>query len=135
MNKTEIKRKFLVLAGLFFLGGCMQVKALPHMDELLTLKDYSDEKDGQAKWVEERQKVFEQLLSAVKDGSVKNYPSQDAVTAQFGRPVLSESVQDQGRSLTRWLYRHPIQKFATDRVYLYFTSDGHLKKSEHVPAS
>jgi len=135
MRKTEIKIKFLIVAGAAFLSGCMQLKALPHMDELLTLKDYSDEKDGQAQWVGERQKAFEQLLSAVKDGSIKNYPSQDAVTAQFGQPVLSESVQDQGRSLTRWLYLHPIQKFATDRVYLYFTSDGHLLKSEHVQSS
>jgi hypothetical protein len=113
----------------------MQAKALPHMDELLTLKAYSDEKDGQHKWVDAEEERFEHILAAARDGSIKNYSSQSAVLDEFGEPVLRDEVTDNGQPLSRWLYRHPIQKSATDRVYLYFSSDGHLLKSEHVPAT
>jgi hypothetical protein len=118
-----------------FSAGCMQVKALPHMDELLMLKGYSEEKDAQIKWVEGRKQVFEQLVSVVKDGSIKNYPSQESVVQAFGDPVLSDRIQQDNQPVTRWLYRHPIQKFATDRVYLYFNADGHLLKSELIPST
>jgi hypothetical protein len=116
-----------------FSAGCMQAKALPHMNELLTLKAYSEEKDDQSKWVESRQKSFGLLLASVKDGSIKGYAGEDSIVRTFGEPVLKETVEDPGGPLTRWLYRHPIQKYATDRVYLYFTSDGRLTKSEHIP--
>jgi len=126
------KRTALIILVLFPLAGCMQVKALPHMDELLTLKAYSDERDAQSKWVEGQQQIFERLLSAVKNGSIKNFPNRDAVLAEFGRPVLTEKIEQDGQSVSRWLYRNPIQKFAIDRVLLHFSPDGRLIKFEHI---
>ena len=114
--------------------GCMQLKAVPHMDELLTLQAYSDEKESQIQWVEGKQKQFEDLLSAVKDGSIKNYVGQNAVAEAFGPPVISDQIEEQGQPVTRWLYRHQIQRFVGDRVYLYFKSDGQLIKSELIPS-
>ncbi len=116
-------------------AGCMQLKAVPHMDELLRIKDYSDEHDGQTAWIEGEVKKFNSLLAAVRDGSIKNYPNQNAVVTEFGQPVLADNVPESPQAVTRWLYRHPIQKFATDRVYLYFDINGQLLKSEHIPSS
>jgi len=116
-----------------FSAGCMQAKALPHMNELMTLKAYSEERDDQSKWVEGRQKAFNLLLASVKDGSIKDYSGRDSILQAFGEPVVKETIEDPDGPVTRWLYRHPIQKYATDRVYLYFTSDGRLVKSEHIP--
>jgi hypothetical protein len=111
----------------------MQAKALPHMNELLTLKSYSDEKEDQRQWVASKEEQFTHILKAVDDGSIKSYASQNAVIQEFGEPIIRDGIQDHGQVLTRWLYRHPIQRFASDRVYLYFSSDGHLTKSEHIP--
>jgi hypothetical protein len=116
-------------------SGCTQLKALPHLDQVMTLKDYSEEKDAQAKWIDGENKKFERLLTIVKNGSISGYPDQNSVLTEFGKPVVSESVQDAGSTATRWLYRHPIQKSATDRVYLYFDADGQMIRSEHIPAA
>jgi hypothetical protein len=124
----------IVLAITLVSCGCMQLKAVPHMDELLRIKDYSDEKDAQAKWIEGEVNTFERLLTSVRNGSIKSYPDHNAVAAEFGKPVLAEEVQDAGQTVSRWLYRHPIQKLATDRVYLYFDAGGQLVKSEHIPS-
>ncbi len=115
--------------------GCAKVGQLQHLDELLTLKAYSDEKDAQQKWVGEENKRFERLLAAVQNDSIQRYASRDAILKDFGSPVLTDIVEDKSQSLDRWLYRHPIQKFATDRVYLYFDSNDRLVKFEHVPSS
>jgi hypothetical protein len=134
MRKTDFTTKIFALGVLLTLGGCMQAKALPHMDELLVLKAYSDEKEAQRSWVGAENQKFERLLITVKDKSIKSYADQDAVLTEFGPPVISDHVKENDQTLTRWLYRHPIQRFATDRVYLYFSPDGHMLKSELIPS-
>lgn len=112
----------------------MQVKALPHMNELLTLKAYSEEKDAQSKQIEEQLRLFEKLLASVKDGSIRSYPNQEAVIQAFGPPVVTDRINYHfNQPLIRALYRHPIHKLAKDRVYLYFDVGGQLITSEHIP--
>ena len=125
---------FLVIVVVLF-TGCAKVGQLQHLDELLTLKGYSDEKEAQQKWVQEENERFERLSAAVKDGSIQSYTGRDAILKDFGSPVVSDMIEEKGQSLDRWLYRHPIQKLATDRVYLYFDPDGRLVKFEHIPSS
>lgn len=115
------------------LTGCAKVGQLQHLDELLTLKAYSDEKEAQQKWIEGENQRFQQLLTAVKDGSIQNYASRDVILKNFGSPVVSDVVSEKDQTLERWLYRHPIQKLASDRVYLYFDSNGRLTKFEQIP--
>ena len=117
------------------LSGCTQVKQLQNLDPLLTLKGYSDEKEGQEKWVSQEVKRFENILAAVKDKSVEHFSTQESFRQQFGEPVLVEHIPEGNTSIERWLYRHPIQKLATDRVYIFFDSNGHFLRYEHVTPS
>ena len=116
-------------------SGCTQVKQFQNLDELLVLKDYSDEKEAQGKWIDQETKRFELILAAAKDGSIKDFSTQMTIREHFGVPVLIEHVQEGGASVERWLYRHPIQKLAFDRVYIFFNSDGNLLRFENVVPS
>lgn len=115
------------------LAGCTQLKQLQHLDPLLTLKDFSDEREGQAQWVEEKTKKFEELLAAVQEGSISKTETKESLSERFEQPIVIDHVNDQGYPVERWLYRHPIQKLAADRVYFYFNADGRFLRFERVP--
>lgn len=121
---------------IFFLitlvAGCTQVKQLQNLDPLLTLKDFSDEKDSQQKWVDQEVARFELLLAAIDDGTIKDLATQEALRERFGDPVVVDQVQENNLTAQRWLYRHPIQKLASDRVYFFFDAEGHLLRSQRV---
>lgn len=122
-------------ALVLFLSGCTQLKQVQNLDELLTLKDFSDEKDSQQKWIDREVARFELLLTAIDDGSVKSLANQDAVRERFGDPVVVDEVQENNFPAQRWLYRHPIQKLASDRVYFFFDDNGRLLRYERVVPS
>lgn len=112
--------------------GCTQVKQLQNIDPLLALKGYSDEKEDQEKWIVQEVQKFENILAAVKNKSIAQYSTQESFRQQFGEPVLIEHIMDGNASIERWLYRHPIQKLATDRVHVFFDLNGHLLRYEHI---
>lgn len=114
------------------LTGCTQIKQLQNLEPLLTLKDFSEEKDDQAKWVEMELGKFEALNTAVSDGSIKNFTTKEAIREQFGEPVVIDYQLENNITVERWLYRHPIQKLASDRLYFLFDSDGRLLRFERV---
>jgi len=116
---------------MIILSGCAQARQIQNLDPLLTLKGYSDEKKDQERWVSQEAKRFENIVAAVKDRSVENFSTQESFRQQFGEPVLVEHIPDGNASMERWLYRHPIQKFATGRVYAFFDLNGHLLRCEH----
>ena len=127
-----MKKAVWTLCLVIVAGGCTQLKQVQNLDELLVLKDYADERDSQEKWVAQEEKRFQSLLAEVEQGTLARDAGRDAIAAKFGEPVVKESVPDSDRPVERWLYRHPIQKLANDRVYLYFDDQGHLLRYEHV---
>lgn len=118
-----------------FSAGCTQVKQVQNLDQLLVLKDYADEKDSQEKWVTEQAEKFKELAAAVENKSVNSFKDKESIRQQFGEPVLQEDIVENNIPVQRWLYRHPIQKLAEDRVYLYFDNKDQLVKAEHVVPS
>lgn len=114
------------------LMGCAQVKQVQNLDELLTLKEYSEEKGAQEKWIEEEAAKFDRILAAAQDGSIKSVATQPLILERFGDPVLKEHTELDNKSVERWLYRHPIQKLAFEKVYLFFDADGRLLKYELI---
>ena len=97
------------------------------MQELLTLKAYSEGKDDQAKYVAERDKQFEQLLEHVKAGTLDQEFSTDRKIAEaFGPPILTRNVEWENQPVVLWLYRYQVKYFNSDKVYLYFDAQGNL---------
>jgi len=124
--------KILVLCLIvMFSAGCAK---LANMQELLTLKAYSDEQEGQEEYVKEQDVKFEKLLAVVKSGDIENYFTQTQITKAFGEPVFRREAERDGVAAEVWLYRYAIRFFDSDKVYLYFNEEKKLKDWEHIPA-
>ena len=118
--------------GLFLLiivivsAGCMQLQMLPYLDQALVLQDFSNEKDGQQKFVNNTNATFDKLLAEVQNGMIKNYKTQEDVRKAFGPPIIAKDITADGQPLKQWMYRYAIQSKAKQKVYLFFNAQGRL---------
>ncbi len=116
---------------MIFLSGCAK---LSHLQQLLTLKAYSQDKDRQAAYIEAQDQRFEELLKVVKTDALNQYPDQESFLENFGDPVFVKDVVREGRSYRLWLYRYAKRFFDSDKVYLYFDKNEKLHHWKHEPA-
>ena len=112
----------------FFLAGCAK---LAHMDQLLTLKAVSDEQAQMGKEIKRQDARFESLVAAVEEGSISKYKDQKSVTGEFGPPVFTEKLAEDGRTFEVWVYRYAAQFFDSPKVYLYWDRSGQLVRWEY----
>jgi len=120
-----------LLLVLFF-SGCVQAQMLPHLDEALTLRSFSAQKDEQHQYVRDADARFDQLLAAVRSGGLQKYKTYGDIVHVFGPPVLIEDIVIDGLPSTYCLYRHAIASKAKQKVYLYFDNKGLLVKWEQI---
>ncbi len=129
MKKADMKILGLCLVVIFS-AGCAK---LAHLQELLTLKAYSDEQEAQTEYVKEQDAKFDKLVQTIKDGKLAAYRNQAQIRKDFGDPVLHREAQRDGVTYQLWLYRYTLRFFDSDKVYLYFDDKGLLKHWEYVP--
>ena len=116
--------RFLILVmSVFLLSGCAK---LEHLNELLTLQAFSDEKDAQHEYIEKQNAKFEQLLEMARSDSFKQSMDKRRVLKKFGDPIFTKDVSIEGVELEEWLYRYPIEPFGSPKVYLYFNNNDEL---------
>jgi hypothetical protein len=122
---------FLVLFLIILVfSGCAKVS---HMQELLRLKGYSQNKDWQVNVVQEQNKRFEHLLIAAKNGTLKQYPNQESIWSNFGQPIFDKKVKMDDSVYQVWMYRYSTKLFGSDKVYLYFDFEGQLRMYDFFP--
>ena len=126
-----IPRCIVLAMSFFVLAGCAK---LAHLDQLLTLKGLSDEQARMGKEIERQDAKFERLVAAVEEGSISQYKSQKSVLGQFGPPIFTEKVEEDGRPLEVWAYRYAARFFDSPKVYLYWDQAGNLIRWEFTPA-
>lgn len=120
---------FLLMAG-FFISGCAKIA---HMQELLTLKAYSDEGAAQERYIEKQDKKFEQLLVAVRENAIIPGIGKKSFFKKYGEPVYVREMVCDGASCDQWLYRYAVRPFDSDKVYVYFSKGGKLLSWQYVP--
>lgn len=121
---------FILFMGLSFSSGCAK---LTHMNELMTLKDLSEEQDAQKQYVAERDEQFARLAAEIREQGLEQYRNQRGIVRAFGEPVLVEEIPRGNETLSRWLYRKQVHYLNPEKVYLYFNSRQELVAWEHVP--
>lgn len=125
---------FLLFPALFGLcSGCSTVKKIQHLSPLLTLKNYSDEQEKIAFYVERQDRLFDELVAAIKAGSFTEKKAKE-IRARFGNPVFVRPMEYQGAAREQWLYRY-AKDGKGDKVYFYFDTDGNLLDFVYVPAA
>ena len=113
----------MTLTLLVFSSGC---SVLNNLDQLLTLNEYSKEKDEQKKIVDKTDAQYDALAAAINSGEIKKYTNEASIREAFGEPISIKALDHQ----EQWLYRHAIPLKAKDKVYLYFDGQGKLLKYE-----
>lgn len=119
---------FFVIS-LVFLCGCAK---LAHLEQLLTIKSYSDNKDLQEKFVSKQNEDFERLLQLVRAEGLNAYQTKKELCADFGPPVFTREVIHQGQSVEMCLYRYATEYWNSDKVYVYFDQESRLVDWEWV---
>ena len=124
-----MKKIFIIFCFSIFLTGCSK---LAHLDQLLTLKAMGDNKDQQAKFVKQQDENFEKILQAYRDNRLDQYPDAKSIQKAFGAPIYVGQEVKEGMSRTKWLYRYSVKMASSDKVYLYFSTDGKLLEWQYV---
>lgn len=101
-------------------AGCAE---LQHLDQALTLKAYSDEKDAQNKYVARHDALFEEMWrEAQKPEAFKAGLTKPGFARAFGDPVFCR----QAGVLEECLYRRIVKPLESPKIYLYFDAQGEL---------
>ena len=121
---------------LIIFTGCAK---LAHLDELLTLKALSDDRDQQDLYVANRGKKFEKLVAALKDSSIGRFGYKKDFLKEFGEPILVQPIgHGSGNDVVvmkpgeRWIYRYPVRPFGSPKVYLDFDRSGKLMSWQYI---
>ena len=115
--------------GLLSLCGCAK---LAHLQQLLTIKAYSDNKDMQEQFVLKQNERFDKLLEIAQQQGLEGYPTKTSFLKEFGPPVFTRKIIRQNKPLEEWLYRHATEYWDGAKVYLYFDDKDHLEDWEYV---
>ena len=108
------------------------------MDELLTLKGLSEERNANDKDIVVYDKKMDQLFEAYQKGELKAYTSKRKLKLAYGQPIFARWVERNGNTTEEWLYRYMTRYTDSDKLYFYFDKKGGLietvfeKKSEKV---
>lgn len=129
MNTRKLIVIFAILACL---SGCAK---LQHLDQLLTLKDLSEEQDRLERHIQTQDEKFELLVKAVQDGTIGLSKNQKSIRKHFGEPVYTEKITQDGRLLDLWVYRYAAKFFDSPKVHLYLDSSGQLIRWDYLAAS
>jgi len=124
-------RLIVIISLAVSFSGCAK---LAHLQELLTIKGYSDEKDAQEKYVKTQDAKFAKLLAAVDDGTIVRYTTRAKLQKAFGDPVYSHSVNENGVACEEELYRYSLGYFDSAKVYFYFDAKGKVLNWKYIPA-
>ncbi len=101
-------------------GGCA---ALPHLEEALRLKEFSEEKEAQERYVAAHDARFNALLRQLQEPEpFKQFGHKQDIVKAFGPPVLCGP--DGGRE--KCLYRRIVKPGESPKVYFYFGDRGEL---------
>ncbi len=111
------------LALIVMLVACAGCAEVQYLDQALTLKAYSDEKDGQNAYVAKHDARFEDMLrQSQKPDAFKRYVQKASFVREFGEPVFCRSLGE----LDECLYRRIVKPSESPKIYLYFNARGDL---------
>jgi hypothetical protein len=112
--------RWIFILMLLACTGCAEVQ---YLDQALTLKGYSDEKDAQKAYVQAQDARFDQMLQQARTpDTFRAYQNKAAFSAAFGDPVFCRSSGD----LEECLYRRIFKPSESPKIYLYFNAKGGL---------
>lgn len=123
--------RILFCLAVLMLCGCAK---LAHLDELLTLKNVSDNQRQIQIYLEKQEKGFTRLKDDIKNDRLTLGQFKRSIIDKYSEPVLIEKPEPESVGIKEiLLYRHPTNYFKSDRIYLYFDENCRLASWELKP--
>ena len=108
-------------------SGCAKIV---HLDQLLTIKAYSDNEDEKKQFIQASDKRFETLFHDLTAGRLAPATPREDVRKAYGRPVYERELGDGAEAGTLWMYRRQTDYSGGEKLYLYFDAQGGLLRWE-----
>lgn len=100
-----------------------------HLDEALTLQEYSGERDAQAAFVEKRDREFDALLVRITAADpLTDLGDFQSLLDRLGPPVVRVPFKEDGVRKERWLYRYQTRSFKVPKVYFVINDKGRVER-------
>ena len=118
-------------AALLSLTSCAVVSKL---DEAFLLKDFSDEKETQSRYIERQDQGFQELVPLAKaNDPFHKFSRKASFIEHFGEPIRSEmAVSADGAREERLLYRRATDYTSGEKIYVFFDESGHLLRVQYA---
>ncbi len=97
-------------------------------EPIRNLKALSKNIDQTQKYIDEQEEIFKKLIIDLEAKKLSAGLTKEYILAQYGEPILKKSVEIERNRLELWLYRRPVDRANSDRVYLYFDLQEKLAK-------
>jgi len=110
------------------MNGCALVK---YSDQIEVLKEIGRNQGEIQDYLNRQEELFELLLEDIENENLEEGVSKQYVLKKYGEPIYSKDIEN----TEKFLYRHPVEYFSCEKVYLYFNDSGKLEHWEHVPFS
>ena len=115
---------------IFFAGsGCTLIR---YSDQIGTLRAIDENMRNIAEDISAQEAYVDKLIKDVKNNRLVKGLSRKAVIDKYGKPVIVKQA-DNGTFGQVFLYRHPVNYFTCDKVYLYFDVSGRLLNWKYNP--
>lgn len=128
-NKIN-KKVFPLLVSFFLFSGCTLITKAP---QLMALKRFSDSQKQIERYIAAQEKKLAILKADIKNNRLEKGTAYCDILRRYGSPVLEKELDGQQGFSKELLYRHPVEYFNTDRIYLYFDSALNLAQWEYQP--
>lgn len=130
--------QWLLFGTLLYCLSLQACSSIGHVDELWLLKQYGDETavlDDDVDWSEEQ---FQIIWQDAQQGKLAEGLAKETIRQRYGDPVYIQDPAEFHSAAVLWMYRRPVHFFESDRVLLYFSSEGRLVShtlENHQPKS
>ncbi|MFC1703272.1 hypothetical protein ACFL1E_00620 [Candidatus Omnitrophota bacterium] len=122
---------FMMLIAALSVYGCITFEEI---SGLKTLHGYSKSQEGNERYVEIQEKKFQKLLSAYRDNKLEQGTSRRTIVRSFGEPISAREIDGESQAKERFVYRHPMEFFGSEKVYLFFDENRKLVSWQYEEA-
>lgn len=112
--------------------GCTQIQMLPYLDQVMTLKDFGEDKKAQEDLVLKIDAGYDRLQKAIADGKMDQYKNETQIIKVFGPPIINEHEAHEDSIYKKSLYRYTIQSKSPTKVHIFYDKNGKLVKWESL---
>ena len=108
---------------IFSINGCAYSPYISHVNRLKELGESQKEIE---QYVEKKENLFSVLVGDIKNKKLKPGIPKKKIIEVYGEEVLTKKIDDNTSASEVLLYRHPVDYFSPDKVYLYFDKASQL---------